>query len=166
MLTDGKQIAANLEFVNGGARINKKIVHIIEGDDCYQKVLDDAYSILSKTKGEFLKSSANEKRSSDAVISKLNLMRESGIEFRSLLKNGDNFMRGPAEEYRWLDDDLYVESDVKIIYANKVGYLMSWLNTYRIVLIEDEKIAEENKRIFNFIWKQSTKPSFIEKATN
>jgi|GEM_PF-2711774 len=156
----------NLEFVDGGVRVNKKIVQIIEGNDCYQKILDDAYNVLSKTGGEFLKSGANEKRSSEIVVNKLDLMRKSGITFRSLLKNGDNFMRGPSEEYRWMDDSLYVESDVKFIYSNKVGYLMSWFNTYRIILIEDDKIAEENKRIFNFIWNKSTKPSQITKVSN
>lgn len=148
----------NLEFIEGGARLSKKIVHIIEGDDCYQRILDDAFRDLSKTDGEFLKSGANEKRSNTVVIDKLNFMRESGIKFRSLLKKGDTFMRGPIEEYRWLDDSLYVESDVKFIYSNKVGYLMSWFETYRVILIEDEKIAEENKRIFNYIWNLSEKP--------
>ena len=146
---------SKIEFIDSGIRINEKIVSIIEGNDCYLKLLDEAFIALAPTKGEFLKSGANERRSSKAVINKLNEMRDAGITFRSLLKNKDTYMNGPHEEYRWMDDDLYVDSDVKVIFSNKVAYLMSWLSTYRIIVIEDEKIAEENKRTFNYIWKNS-----------
>ena len=68
-------------------------------------------------------------------------------------------MRGHVEEYRWLDDGVYVDSDVKVIYGNRVAYLMSWFSTYKIIVIEDSRIAEENKRLFNYIWKKSESPS-------
>jgi len=148
-----------VEFIDGGTRINEKIVEIIEGEDCYLKLLDDAMlTLLSmETPGEFIKSGANEKRSSEGVIRTLNDMRIKGISFRSLLKNNDTFMRGPEEEYRWMPDELYTDSDVKVIYGDKVAYLVSWFNTYRVIIIKDKKIAEEHTRLFNYIWKISNK---------
>ena len=151
--------AEKIEFIEGGTRVNQKIVTIIEGDDCYLKLLDDAYLALINTQDELLKSGVNEERSGDLVNEKVRSMRNAGIKSRSLIEEGNNFILGPLEEYRWMKSEIYTDSDVKLIYADKVAYLMSWFNTYRVIIIQDKKIAEENTRLFNYIWSISTKPS-------
>ena len=152
----------NIEFIDGGARINQKIVTIIEGDDCYLRLLDDAYNTLSSSHGEFLRSGANERKSSSVILEKQQAMRNLNIPMRSLIKNGDTFVRGNLDEYRWVDDQLYVESDVKVIYGNKVAYFVKWNDSFRAIVIDDAHIAEENRRIFNYIWSISKKPSHSE----
>jgi predicted transcriptional regulator len=154
----------NIEFIDGGTRVNKQIVQIIEGENCYLKLLDNVYeTFLQNGEIEVLKSGVDERRSSQEVTDKVKKMRKDGVSSRSLIKHGQDFLLGPIDEYRWMNDDIYTESDVKLIYADKVAYLMSWYTTYRVLIIQDEKVAEENRRLFNFIWKISDKPTGIIK---
>lgn len=148
----------NIEFIEGGARINQKIIEIYEGETCYVRLMDDAYLDLVSSKGEILFSGADETRSPQLIINKFNVMREEGIKMRSLIKDGDTFLMGNLDEYRWMDDDLFVASDVKAIFGNKTAYLMTWGNTPRVVIVKDKNIAEENRRLFEYVWKTSSKP--------
>jgi predicted transcriptional regulator len=149
----------DMEFIDGGVRVNQKIIEIIEGDDCYIRLLEDAYRTVLNTNHEILKSGVDEKRSSDVVTKQVKFMRDMGVKSRSLIEDGNEYILGPLEEYRWMDKALYTDSDVKLIYADKVAYLMSWSSNYRVIIIQDDKIAEENRRLFNFIWGISIQPT-------
>ncbi|MEZ5918875.1 MAG: helix-turn-helix domain-containing protein [Alphaproteobacteria bacterium] len=157
---------AHVEFIGrSGVKQNLDIVRIYEGDDCYLRFLDDAFITLSEEGGEILFSASDESRSSRFVIEKFRAMRKSGIRMRSLVQDQDTFLMGPLEEYRWMDKALFVDGDVKVIFGKRVGYLMTWRGTPRVVSIEDETIAEENRRIFNFIWNISCVPTHTTSDT-
>lgn len=148
-----------IEFTSdGGIRPSTNIVQIYEGADCYLRLLEDAHGCLFPGQ-EFLKSAANERRSSQGVIQKSREMRADNIKMRTLVQNGDTYLMGPLEEYRWMDDALYTDGDVKVIYADRVGYLVTWLNVPRTIIIRDKTIAEEQRRYFEFVWKNSQAPS-------
>jgi DNA-binding XRE family transcriptional regulator len=148
-----------IEFLeDGGVRKSKNFVKVYEGTDCYMRLLDDAQTVLAHG-GEFLKSAADERRSSDEVIQKVNQMRNAGIKMRALVKDGDTYLMGPLQEYRWMEEELFTDGDVKVIYGDRVGYLITWLETPRTIIIQDKTIAEEAKRHFEYIWKRSKKPS-------
>lgn len=148
----------NIEFIEGGTRINQKIVQIIEGDDCYVRLMDQAYLELANNKGEILFSGSDETRSPNVIIQKFNFMRAASIKMRSLICHGDAFVMGHLNEYRWMDVNLFSTGDVKVIFGNKVAYLMSWHKIPRVILIEDKNIADENKRLFEYIWSISPEP--------
>lgn len=151
--------STDIEFVEGGVRQVNKVVEIYEGDDCYIRLMDDAFIELSPTKGEILFSASDERRSPDVVINKFNAMRVSGIKMRSLIKDQDTYIMGELDEYRWMSNDLFVDGDVKVIFGDKVAYLMSWRGIPRVVTIKDKNIAEENKRFFEYIWNDSKRPT-------
>lgn len=151
--------AAGVEFIEGGVRRTQNLIRIYEGDDCYLRLMDDAFLALSKEKGEILLSGADERRSTPEVTEKTRAMRRSGIRMRFLVQDKNTFLMGPPDEYRWLDDSLYVDGDVKVIFADTVAYLMTWHGTPRAVMINDKTITEENRRIFNFLWNISRKPT-------
>lgn len=157
---------AGIEFIHGGIRKKVKLVKIYEGDDCYLKLLDDAYLSLSKTQGEILMSGADERRSTSAVIEKTRLLRKAGVKMRFLIRNGDTYFMGKPDEYRWMDDSIYVEGDVKVIFDDNVAYLMTWRNTPRVVVIQDKTIAEESRRIFDYMWDHFQPPSEKSSAEN
>ncbi len=148
----------DVEFIDGGVRQINKVVNVYEGDDCYIRLMDDAFIELADTKGEILFSSSDERRSPEIIIKKFNTMRALGITMRSLIKSGDTYVMGELDEYRWMDDDLFVDGDVKVIFSDKVAYLMSWRGIPRVVIIQDKNIAEENKRFFEYVWSKSKKP--------
>lgn len=152
-------VDAGIEFIDGGVRRAQNLISIYEGNDCYLRLLDDAFLTLSKTKGEFLLSGADERRSSDDVTEKTRAMRRSGITMRFLVKNGDTHLMGALDEYRWMDEGLFAGGDVKVIYDANVAYLMTWRGTPRVVIIKDANIAEENRRLFNWVWDNARTPT-------
>lgn len=157
---------AGIDFLdNEGVSKKKDVIEILEGNNAYIQLLDIARKILRNSHGEFLASASDETRSSNQVVNKLNIMRKEGIKMRSLIKNNDTYIMGPLREYRWMPEELYVDGDVKIIFDNYVCYIMSWLGTPRIVIIKDQNIAEENLRLFNYIWNISAKPTHTTSDT-
>lgn len=148
-----------LYFQPDGIQWRKTNSYLIEGSDCYARLLDDIHETLLETKSEWLLSASDDSRCNEEVIAKTRAIRASGIKMRSLIKNKDTFLLGPPSEYRWMPDSLFAEGDVKIIYADRVAYLVTWTKIPRIIVIQDKVIAEENRRIFDFIWDMSGKPS-------
>lgn len=149
----------NVEFIDGGTRINQKIVTIIEGDDCYLKLLNDVEKELKGTDQYMFLSGADETRSSNEVTQKTKEMLKKGILMRFLIRENDTHIMGNIQQYRWMEEQLFIDSDVKVIYANKTAYLVYRANKPQIIIIDDINIAEENKRMFLFIWKMSKIPS-------
>jgi transcriptional regulator with XRE-family HTH domain len=150
---------SGVEFIEGGARHIPDIVEIIEDKDCYLYLLDDVYYTLKDSQDEVLFWAADESRSTNEVIEKTKFIRKHNIPMRFFICEGDTYCMGNINEYRWLKKDLYVTSDVKVIYANKVAYLINFNDTQKILLLKDANIAKDSRRVFNFIWELSTGPS-------
>lgn len=150
-----------IEFIEGGIRKRQKMLQVIEGDDCYVKVLDLAYLTLSKSNGkkEILFSGADERRSPTYIIEKFRFLLRNNIQMRSLIKSNDTYIMGNLENYRWLTDDLFLDTDVKVIFDNYVVYFMSWKEIKKAIVINDENIANENRRTFEYIWEKSPAPT-------
>lgn len=142
----------------GGIEPNHSFVTVYEGADCYGQFINSAKEILSAKKGEILFSGSDEKRSPPEIIAKFNGMRAHGIRMRSLIKFGDTHIMGNLDEYRWMPETLFVDGDVKVIFSDRVGYLVSWADTPKVIVIQDATIAKEAKRVFEFIWKLSETP--------
>jgi transcriptional regulator with XRE-family HTH domain len=143
---------------NGGIEPAQNYVTVYEGKNCYLNFLSDAEETLSHLKGEILFSGSNERRSPPEVIDKLRSMRLKGITMKSLVENKDTYLMGLLSEYRWMPEGLFVDGDIKAVYADRVAYLVSWAENPRVIVIQDKTIAEEANRHFNFIWDMSEVP--------
>ena len=150
--------SAGIEFIDGGVRRKQDLVQIYEGDDCYLRLLDDAFRTLASGKGEILFSGSDERRSMPEVVEKFRAMRRSGIRMRSLIRPGDTYVMGAPEEYRWMPDGLFVDSDVKAVFGDTVAYLISWQDIWKVVAVKDDAIANEARRLFEFVWNQAKRP--------
>ena len=148
-----------LYFQADGIQWRKTNSYTLEGPDCYLQLLDDIQETLGKTKEEWLLSASDDSRCSPEVIEKTNMIRANGVAMRSLIKTGDTFMLGPEDEYRWMPENLFSQGDVKIIYADRVAYLVTWTKIPRIIVIQDKIISQENQRMFDFVWDLSKKPT-------
>ena len=149
---------AYVEFIPDGVRKISDIVTVRDGADCYMDILDEAIEALAPHGGEILFWGADERRSTAPVIDKTRLMRRAGIGMRFLIRDGDDYFMGRAEEYRWLGQDLFIDSDVKIMFANTISYFVSWRGGLKIITIRDEHIANENRKIFNHFWNGAQGP--------
>lgn len=144
---------------NGGIEPAQNYVTVYEGKNCYMNFLTDAQEVLSHFKGEILFSGSDEKRSPKEIVDKFRTMRKDGITMRSLIETGNTYLMGALHEYRWMPEGLFVDGDVKAIYADRVAYFVSWAETPRVIVIQDQTIAEEAKRQFDFVWGQSEEPT-------
>lgn len=152
--------ARGIKFTErGGIEPAQNYVTIYEGHNSYIDFLNNAQEQLARSNGEILFSGADERRSSGAIIEKLGEMRTQNVTMRSLIRHGDTHIMGLLPEYRWMPESLFVEGDVKIIYADRVAYLISWEEAMtRVIEIRDKIIAEEARRHFEFVWTQSEGP--------
>lgn len=142
-----------IEFRHDGILPASRVVQIFEGNDAYLQLLDD---VERHAKGELLKSGADERRSSPAVIEKNRQLRARGIRMRNLIEPGNTYILGALEEYRHMPPSLFGGGDVKLIYGARVAYLMVWTNIPKAIVIHDQTIATEQARNFDYIWEQST----------
>lgn len=148
-----------LEFMSGGVRERRDITTIYEGDDCYLRLMDDAYRILAPSKGEIMFYAADEKRSPEHIIDKFRYMRKAGVTMRSLVKYEDTHLMGDLDEYKWMSDDLWFDADVKVLFGDRVAYLVTWQNVTRVIVVRDKMISNIEKKFFDFIWKISASPT-------
>jgi len=145
-------------FTPNGIEQRTTNTYMIEGDDCYLKLLHQIESVL-KSGDEILKSGANERRSSPEVIKKIQSMRDKGLKSRSLIQQDDDYIMGDLKEYRSMDNKLYTQGDIKVIFSDRVAYLVTWTDIPRVIIVQDKIIADDARKTFNFIWDQSTKPN-------
>jgi transcriptional regulator with XRE-family HTH domain len=148
---------AGVEFIDGGVRKKQDLLEIIEGDTCYLELLDIAHRELDSGE-EILFSGSDERRSPPAVIDKFRSMRRSGIQMRSLIRNGDQYVMGPLGEYRWMPEGVFEDGDVKVIFRNIVAHLMTWQDTLKVIKIDDKHISNENRRHFEYFWQNGEMP--------
>ncbi len=147
---------SGIELIHGGARLRQDIVTIFEHAEGYLRILDD---ILREKPEEVLFLAADERKSTEGSIKGLAAIRNSGIKMRSLLRNGDTYFMGSPEEYRWMPDGLYVNSDVQAIYDDCVVYSINWQkNAPRVIRIKDRDIAESHRRLFLHLWNNAEGP--------
>ena len=143
-----------VEFRDGGILPAYKIVQIFEGNDAYLQLLDDVMRNMGR-KRELLKSGVDERRSSKEVIDKNRTLRAAGISMRNLVESGNTYLLGNLEEYRHMPPALFSEGDVKLIYGDRIAYLMTWTDVTKVIIIHDENIAAEQARTFDYIWDHS-----------
>lgn len=78
---------------------------------------------------------------------------------RSLIKENDTYIMGDISDYRWMNNTLFLDSDVKVIFDQYVVYFMSWKEIKKAIIINDKNIADENRRTFEYIWESSKTPT-------
>lgn len=142
-----------IEFRHDGIMPSNKVIQIFEGNSAYLQLLDD---VARHAQGVLLKSGVDESKSSPAVIAKNRALRAQGIRMRNLVAPQNAHLLGELEEYRHMPQTLLNGGDVKLIYGNRVAYMMDWTEVPRAVVINDRTIAIEQERLFDFVWDHST----------
>jgi len=147
---------ANIEFTfPDGVRLKHNAVEVLEGEDCYLRLLDIVYYSLKDKKGELLVSYADNSLSPNEVIENQYRLRKAGIKFRYLVEEGNTYLIFPKEEYRWLPSK-YFHNSVVQIFGNKVALSSQKSKTSlmpsKIVVIESQTLSETLRNAFNFMW--------------
>lgn len=148
--------AAGVEFTNGpGVRLvqDRLDVDIFRGSDAILQLWEDIYQTL-KPGEERLISCVDEKKFTGAMDKKFEEMMEkydeAGIAGRILSLTGDTNFADPTSEYRWVNEDKFLDVSY-YVYGDKYATLI-WEPTPRIILIQNEVMAETYRQQFNRHW--------------
>jgi transcriptional regulator with XRE-family HTH domain len=152
----------NIEFLGqDGVRKHDGTLRVIEGENPYLQLLDDVFYTL-KDGGEALFAHVSNRLSSKLVIESQLRMRRSGIKFRALICEGDNFCVFPLSEYRQIPSDFF-ENNTQIIYGEKVGSMINCnkntLIDKKALIINNASFAQTQRCAFNLIWTLHHAPS-------
>lgn len=118
----------------------------------YLDVLDDIERVLPNG-GEVLVHCADDRKSSDAVNKKLKDLKNKKITFRTTISEGNTFVSGDIRNYRWIDKDYFAESEVSVIYANRVvQHIADKEKSFFSAVVSDRHARRERKQ-FEYWWK-------------
>ena len=149
---------AGVEFIEGGVRFNTNFINLLTEKDSYLSLLDDVFFTLRDSGGEVLFFGSDERRSTDAVNKKLVQLRKANIKMRSLISEGNTYLLGPLEEYRYVPTEL-ATTDVSVIYTDKVAFILDNKPHYQVLLLKNQYVSNDHKRTFDYFWGRGEKPN-------
>jgi len=139
-----------VEFLprNGVARRDDTL-NVIEGKDCYIKLMDDIYHTLKDVGGEVLFFCADERTATPESLLAENRLREAGLRFRNLIEEGNDRVIGNPEEYRTIPSAFF-HNELQITYGNKVAHCLG--TKERVIIVNDKSWATMARKTFDLIW--------------
>jgi transcriptional regulator with XRE-family HTH domain len=143
-------------FTKSGVELVENHFEILEGQDCYLQLLDDIHVHLKDAQDqEFLIMFAAERRSPPEVNMRYQLMLKTGIHFRKLIADHDNYIMGKPSCYKTIPAQ-YFSNILTLVYGNRVAQSNGDLT--RITIYEDALLAGRERQIFTYLWDIGGKP--------
>lgn len=153
-----------IEFFEGrGVAFKDDAVVTLSGDNIFVRVLEDVVKTLKgKPEKEALFACVADGISPPLVIENYRRLRAEGIRMRSLVRDGDTYLMGRLEEYRYIPSE-HFHNNATVIYGDKFATMILDPKTgldSGAVIIRNSHIATAQRNLFNLIWNNSKKPTF------
>ena len=135
-------------FMEDGVRRPDVSYTVLSGPGWFVNLLDDArHTLQNHPKKELLIFGGNNSVSPPEVIEAFRRLRASGVTMREMVEQGDTWLTGPENEYRWIKSEFY-KNYVTVIYANRV------CNDFgdKGILIINEEWTETERNKFEMLW--------------
>jgi DNA-binding XRE family transcriptional regulator len=130
---------------------------ILEGPDCYLRLLDEVYHTLrGKPGAEVLSICTDDSVSPPEVVMAIQRWHEAGIKCRFLSHENATRFDFPLEEYRLISSRFFKNS-VMVIFANKVATLRGVNDT--VLVVNDKDQTDMLRGLFELIWGHAAKPA-------
>lgn len=147
---------AGVVFTENGVDLKNDSTSVIEGDEWYSRLLEDVYHTLIKQDNkEFLCLCTDDSVSSSIVNEKIRKIRSAGITMRQLVEEGNTYLMGPLNEYRYIPKEKF-KNYVTLIYGHKVA-VCTEKNTKAIVF-NDADLYRTWANIFEVMWGSLKQP--------
>jgi DNA-binding XRE family transcriptional regulator len=151
-----------IEFVGErGVAFKNDQITTIQGENAFSHVLDDVItSLRGAKKPEALFECVDDRMSPPVVVENYRRLRQAGIAMRSLIKEGDTYLMGKLNEYRYLPKQ-YFHNSATVIYGDKFATMILDPATAKdaaAVIIHNPHIAAAQRNLFNLIWSSAQKP--------
>jgi transcriptional regulator with XRE-family HTH domain len=129
---------------------------LLEGPDCYLRLLDEIYHSLRKKPGsEVLSICTDDNVSPPEVRQAIQRWHDAGIKCRFLSHEKATRFDFPLQEYRLIPSHFFTNS-VMVVFDDKVAALRG-LNA-AVMVITDRNYADMLRGLFEMIWAQSPAP--------
>lgn len=146
---------AGLVFIDNGIVLKKETVTTIEGEDWYPRLLDDVYNTLIDSNGEVLFFCADDRASPPEVNNRIRKIRNAGIRMRQLVEDGNTYLMGPLNEYRYMPKDRYTNY-VSLVYGEKVAICTG--HNSKALVFKDPMLSTMLTNVFDALWDNFKEP--------
>ena len=153
---------AGVKFTENGVETIDYPVFMTSGkthEEAYLELLKDARKHLNDVNvqnKELLIMYSDDQVSSTPVNNVYREMRQNGIRMRQMIKEGNTYLLGHIDEYRYIPKELFINR-VTLIYGNRVANETS--DVLHGVIREDSLQAEIQRNNFNILWNFLNKPT-------
>lgn len=143
-----------------GLRQNENPIIIIEGkthEETYLQLLEDAAEHLRHREApELLIMYADDRVSPPSVNALYRELRKSGVKMRQLVEEGNTYLLGPLDEYRYIPKPLFINR-VTLIYGDRIANETA--DVLRDVIRVDPVNAAIQRNTFNILWDSLEQPT-------
>ena len=141
---------------NGVEEVDDSVT-VIEGENSFIKLLEDVYSYLKdEADEELLILNADDSKSPQDVINLYRRIRSAGIGMRQLVEEGNTYLMGDLDEYRYISKQYFVNR-VSLIYGDKYAVIARGAEK-KITIFKDFETAEAQRNLFEIVWSHGEKP--------
>lgn len=151
-----------VRFIENGVERVTYPVYFTKGnthEEAYLELLKDAYEHLMDfplDKRELLIMYSDDRVSPPSVNNMYKSMRGDGIRMRQMIMEGNTYLLGATDEYRYIPKGMFINR-VTLIYGDRVANETG--NVLNGIIREDEIQAETQRNNFNIMWQTLKKPS-------
>ena len=121
----------------------------IAGPEWWLEALDDVYYTLMDEGGELLLMFSDDRESSKITNDRIRKIRNAGIKMRQLVREDNKYMMGPANEYKWIPKEYFLNY-VTLIYGDKVAVCAE--DNSKAIVSRDLNLANTWRNIFDMLW--------------
>ncbi len=148
-----------IRFTEHGFEMTDNPVFFVDGtshEETYLRLLDDVHEHLAGIRHpELLVMHADDQVSPASVNDKYRAMRDDGIRMRQMIEDGNTYIIGPLEEYRYIPRDFFINR-VKLIYGERIATETS--DVLRGIVRVDPINAEIERNTFDMLWHVLERP--------
>lgn len=152
---------AGVEFTpNQGVRMRSGDVKVLKGRADFWAFYEDIFETLQDNPTEVLVCNADERKfekwlNDDNIkthISRMEILREKGVKYRILLKEGDTYFlhNSGYSEYKWIPSSQFASAPF-YVYGQKLAILL-FDEEPTIIILEYPAVAEAYKKQFESFW--------------
>lgn len=155
-----------IEFLGDyGVELRNDRLVTLKGENIFFRVLDDIIVTLRNTKNpEALFACVDDRMSPTVVIENYRRLRKTGVKMRSLVREGDTYLMGNLDEYRYLPEAFFHNS-ATVIYGDKVATMILNPETNTdegAIIMRNPHAAAAQRNLFNLIWSVSKQPKITK----
>lgn len=143
-------------FTENGVDIKDNSYTVLRGRNWYAKTLEDVENTISnlapdKPRDWFL-FYCDDRHSPQAVIDKLKSMKEKGIVQKALIEEGNTYIYGDLENYRYIPAGFFNKDRLVSCYGDKVSITEQAYEQSSVYIFRNEELACFLRGIAQLLW--------------